>query len=84
MAVVNVKYLSSFMETLPMDAKMMNEAIFAGGRDFEDAFQAITAATAGCDAIVTRNIRDFERLTLQTHPLPALFTPVSLLAHFSS
>lgn len=80
LAVANLKYLSAFLEVLPMDEKMMDEAFFASDRDFEDAFQAVTAATAGCDAIVTRNIRDFEHLTPQGHPLPALFTPASLLA----
>ncbi len=83
LAVVNLKYISALMDILPMDAGMMEEAIQAGGRDFEDSFQAIAAASAGCDAIVTRNIRDFENLAPQTHPLPALFDPTQLLAQFS-
>ena len=83
LAVVNLKYISALMEVLPMDAEMMEEAIQAGGRDFEDSFQTIAAASAGCDAIVTRNIRDFENLAPQTHPLPALFDPTQLLARFS-
>ena len=84
LAVVNLKYISSLMEVIPMDAVMMDEAIQAGGRDFEDSFQAVAAATAGCDVIVTRNTRDFEDLIPQTHPLPALFDPISLLAQFST
>ncbi len=83
LAVVNLKYISALMEVLPMDAEMMEEAIQVGGQDFEDSFQAIAAASAGCDAIVTRNIRDFENLAPQAHPLPALFDPAQLLARFS-
>ena len=74
LAVVNLKYISALMEVLPMDAEMMEEAIQAGGRDFEDSFQAI----------VTRNIRGFENLAPQTHPLPTLLDPVSLLTLFLS
>ena len=84
LAVVNLKYISALMEVLPMDAEMMEEAIQAGGQDFEDSFQAIATASAGCDAIVTRNIRDFENLAPQTHPLPTLLDPVSLLTLFLS
>ncbi len=84
LAVANLKYISALMEVLPMDSVMMDEAIQAGGRDFEDGFQAVAAATAGCDAIVTRNTRDFENLIPQAHPLPTLFDPVSLLALFLS
>lgn len=83
LAVVNLKYISALMEVLPMDAEMMEEAIQAGGQDFEDSFQAIAAASAGCDTIVTRNIRDFENPAPQTHPLLALFDPTQLLARFS-
>lgn len=80
----NLKYISALLEVLPMDSVMMDEAIQAGGQDFEDSFQAIAAASAGCDAIVTRNIRDFENLAPQTHSLPTLLDPVSLLTLFLS
>ena len=83
LAVVNIKYISALMDVLPMDAAMMEEAILAGGRNFEDSFQAIAAASAGCDAIVTRNVRDFECLTPQEHPIPTIFDPASLLARLS-
>ena len=45
-----------------------------GWRDFEDAVVAAVAASNGCEAIVTRNVKDFA-----TSPVPAL-TPDEYLA----
>jgi predicted nucleic acid-binding protein len=79
-AVVNLKYLSSFLEVLPMDAAMMEKAILAGGRDFEDTLQAIVAASARCDVIVTRNVKDFEGIKAQDLTLPTVVNPSGLLS----
>ena len=79
-AVVNLKYLSSFLEVLPMDAAMLDCAIMAGGRDFEDTLQAIVAATARCDVIVTRNVKDFEGIKAQDLTLPTVVNPSGLLS----
>lgn len=79
MAVVNLKYLSAFMEVLPMDYAMLDAAIMASGRDFEDTLQAIVAASAGCDAIVTRNIKDFAKIKPQNLTLPPVFDPITFI-----
>ena len=75
--VVNLKYLSSFLEVLPMDAAMLDCAIMAGGRDFEDTLQAIVAATAQCDAIVTRNVKDFAKIKPLNLSIPPIYDPSS-------
>ena len=80
MAVVNLKYLSAFMRVLPMDAAMIEKAILAGGRDFEDTLQAIVAASARCDVIVTRNVKDFEGIKAQDLTLPTVVNPSGLLS----
>ena len=59
MTVVNLKYLSAFMEVLPMDNDMLQKAIFLDGPDFEDLYQGVCASENGCDAIVTRNVKHF-------------------------
>ena len=59
MAVVNLKYLSSLVEVLPMDAEMLQAAISMDGKDFEDVLQSVCATRAGCDYISTRNGKDY-------------------------
>ena len=68
------------MDVLPMDAAMMEKAILAGGRDFEDTLQAIVAASARCDVIVTRNVKDFEGIKTQDLTLPTVVNPSGLLS----
>lgn len=55
----NLKYLSALVEVLPMDGEMLQEAIFAEGKDFEDNLQLACARKAGCGCFVTRNTKDF-------------------------
>ena len=66
LAVVNLRYLSAFLEVLPMDNDMLQKAISMEGPDFEDQFQAVCASTNGCDVIITRNTKDFKGLNAQT------------------
>jgi predicted nucleic acid-binding protein len=66
MAVVNLKYLSAFLEVLPMDNNMLQKAIAMEGPDFEDLFQAECASANSCDVIITRNTKDFKGLNAQT------------------
>ena len=60
MAVVNLKYLSTLVEVLPMDGIMLQEALYQSGKDFEDTLQAVCASGGLCDCIVTRNVKDFQ------------------------
>lgn len=65
LVVVNLRYLSAFLEVLPMDNDMLQKAISMEGPDFEDLFQAVCASTNGCDVIITRNTKDFKGLNAQ-------------------
>ena len=58
-------------------AYVLKKALAMPIRDFEDALQAAIALEAGCEAIITRNVRDFPG-----SPLPAL-TPSEYLARLS-
>ena len=82
MAVVNLKYLSALMVVLPMDGAMLQQAIYMEGPDFEDLLQAVCAAVAGCDYIVTRNEKDFVKasgLLLEQVTFPPVMTPADFL-----
>lgn len=60
MAIVNLKYLSTIVEVLPMDGRQLQEALLLKGLDFEDVLQATCAAAWECDYIITRNDKDFK------------------------
>lgn len=82
MAVVNLKYLSALMEVLPMDGAMLQQAIYQDGPDFEDILQAVCAAEAGCNYIVTRNQKDFvtpPALLKEQPAFPPVLTPSGFL-----
>lgn len=51
--------LLSVFDVAPVDEAVLREAAALGWRDFEDAVTAAAARRARCDAIVTRNPRDF-------------------------
>ena len=52
--------LLSVFEVAPVDAAVLNAAIRLGWKDFEDAVTAAAARRARCEALVTRNPRDFK------------------------
>jgi len=49
----------SFIEIAPMTAADYSRAVALKGGDFEDALQYYSAKSFRCDAIITRNIKDF-------------------------
>lgn len=49
----------SFMDIVPMTAADYSKAVALRSRDFEDTLQYYSAMSFGCDAIITRNIKDF-------------------------
>lgn len=57
-----------------LDGQILNQAIDANFKDFEDAIQYFSAIHAGADCIVTRNIADFPSTDI------ASLTPKELLA----
>ncbi len=60
------------------DEQILNQAIDAELRDFEDAIQFFTAQRAGADTIVTRNPRHFP-----TGDIPVQTPAEFLAAHFA-
>ena len=52
--------LSEMVEVLRMDEKQFQEALSIISTDFEDVLQFVCANTFECDAIVTRNKKDFK------------------------
>jgi len=53
--------LLSVFSVAAVDENVLGEASALGWPDFEDAVTAAAARAAGCDALVTRNPRDFKR-----------------------
>ena len=82
MAAANLKYLSAMVGVLPMDGDQLQLALMMDGRDFEDALQAVCAAEAGCDYIVTRNDRDFRLRAgaVKKYRIPEVTTPAGFLS----
>lgn len=60
-AVVN---LLGLVQTAPVDHEVLLHALSLGWNDFEDAVQAAAAIGAKASHLITRNPRDFPRLTL--------------------
>ena len=65
-----------YFEVVPAGRDAMLRARTLGWDDFEDAVVAAAAESAGCDALVTRNVKDF-----RDSPVPALTPEEYLLPH---
>lgn len=65
--------LVSIFEVAPVDAAVLRRALALEMADFEDAVAAAAAEGAGAEAVVTRNLDDFEAA-----PLPAVDPPMAL------
>lgn len=57
--VPNLKYLSLLVDVLPLGKDTIEKSLYLRGRDYEDILQYVSASEGGCDAIITRNARDF-------------------------
>ncbi|MBQ6954094.1 MAG: PIN domain-containing protein [Bacteroidales bacterium] len=82
LAVVNLKFLSSLLEVLPMDGPMLQQAIYREGPDFEDILQGVCAAEHQCDYILTNNVADFQigpGLASAQLPIPPVLSPEAFL-----
>jgi len=62
--------LLSVFDVAPVDGAVLKAAATAAWKDFEDAVTAAAAQRAGCDAIVTRNPRDFARARVRVLTSP--------------
>ena len=51
--------LRDTFDIVDLNTQIMNQAIDAGFKDFEDAIQFFSAIHAGVDYLITRNVKDF-------------------------
>lgn len=60
MATETTEALLSVFEVAPIDEHVLRSALALEWKDFEDAVTAAGARRAKCDAVITRNPRDFK------------------------
>ncbi|MDB5155305.1 MAG: hypothetical protein JWR50_12 [Mucilaginibacter sp.] len=60
----NIKSLVSAITVLPFEADVINLALLSSFSDFEDAIQFYIAKKYSCDAIITRNLKDYKESTI--------------------
>jgi predicted nucleic acid-binding protein len=76
--------LLSVFDVAPVDGAVLKAAASAAGKDFEDAVTAAAAHRAGCDAIVTRNPRDFARARVRVLTSPEAAAWLNVSTHAAS
>jgi predicted nucleic acid-binding protein len=68
-----VQEILNNLQICPIDYAVLQSARISAINDFEDAVQHSSAQNLGLDAIITRNIKDYTKATLQ------IFTPSDFL-----
>lgn len=71
-ATAHVKALLSLFEVAPVTRVVLESAVTAGFRDYEDAVVYEAARDVGVEVIVTRNLRDFSEAELTVLAPPTL------------
>ena len=56
-----VDWLLHYFVVAPVGYRELSRARALGWRDFEDAVVVAAAEASGCDVIVTRNVKDFDK-----------------------
>jgi len=59
-----IQMLINKIKVVTEDVSIIQQAIPSDFSDFEDAVQHYAAINAGCDAIITRNIKDYKHATI--------------------
>ena len=59
-AVEALRLIRGVFQIVPLDELVIDRALAAPGRDFEDAIQAAAAIRIAADYLVTRNVADFQ------------------------
>ena len=59
-----IRQLRNRIKVLPFDDYIIESGINSSFSDFEDAFQYFIAKTNNCEAILTRNIKDYKQATI--------------------
>ncbi len=60
-----LRSLRTILSVLPIDESMVDAAVAAPQRDFEDTLQLQCALANGVDTIITRNVRHYPRTRIQ-------------------
>ena len=60
-AIESVRLIRGVFEIIPVDERILDQAMNSKISDFEDAIQYFCAVRAGADYLVTRNISDFPK-----------------------
>ena len=60
----NIKMLLNLINVLPFEGDIIKLALDSSFTDFEDSIQFHIALKYNCDAIITRNIKDYKRSTI--------------------
>ena len=58
-ALKKLKAFHDILKTAPMGDDELSKALLMDNKDMEDNLQYRTAVSAGCEVIVTRNVKDF-------------------------
>ena len=62
-----VKHLLQAVRVCPIDHAVLTDALALPFADYEDAVQHVSAGAIGLDAIVTRNLDDYQNATLPVY-----------------
>lgn len=74
--VTKLSKMRSLVEVENLRGSAIDQALVAGWSDFEDAIQHFYAIDSSCEAIITRNTRDYKKAKLQ------VFTPFEFIEQF--
>jgi len=74
--VTKLSEMRSLVEVEDLRGSAIDQALLAGWSDFEDAIQHFYAIDSSCEAIITRNARDYKKAKLQ------VFTPFEFIEQF--
>ena len=69
--------LLEWVEVAPTSKPLAQAGLKQAGKDFEDTLQFLCAEAAGCDAIITRNTKDFQQSKVKA------YTPVEFRKAFT-
>lgn len=63
----NIKRLLKLIDILPFESDIINKALDSNFTDFEDAIQSLIAEKYNCEAIITRNVKDYKQSNLPVY-----------------
>lgn len=71
-----LKYIITFLKILPVTSNDIIQAYNIRADDFEDCLLAVCGINNKCQAIVTRNARDFEKFNIP------VYSPQEIISYY--